>query len=70
MSWASKVAQQVKKALAVKPDNLSSIPGTHMKDEENRLQDVSIFQRYAVASTHPQAPTLTHRNTEIKVKKF
>jgi hypothetical protein len=54
-----KMAQQIK-VLAAKPDNLSSIPGTHNVEGENRLYKVVLHSpcmlhgTYAVVYTHLQ----------------
>jgi hypothetical protein len=41
-SWVSEMAQ-CRKAIAAKPDNLSSIPGSHMVEGINQLLQVFFF---------------------------
>lgn len=60
---ASEIAQQVK-ALAAKPDNLSSIPERYMVEGENHLlQEFSDLHTCARAHTCPHLHTHTHVHT-------
>lgn len=52
ISQAADMAQQVKAAVT-SPDNLSSIPGTHIVDEKNWLLWVVLWPPHTIAYGHP-----------------
>ena len=61
--WVGKIAQQIK-ALATKPSNLNSIPGTHMMQGEALLASIGTVCMWC-RHTHRQV-THTHKKNKTK----